>query len=66
MTEPAPDDIDVDTRFEKVNRRCVAKDVGRDGVLVLAGWHTDGMSPDELIQAEAGQRSAAGAQEHRA
>ena len=64
VTEPAPDDIDVNTRFEKMNRRCVPKYVGRDGALVLAGWDVGGVAPDEFIQTEAGQRSADAAQKH--
>src|SRR5580704_6593622 len=37
VTEPAPDDIDVDARFEQMNSRRMTKDMRRDGALVLAG-----------------------------
>ena len=66
MAEPTPDDVDVDPRFPEMHRGGVPEDVGRSGPLILLGRNMICMTPDELVEAEAGQRPTGAVQENRA
>jgi hypothetical protein len=49
VTEPAPDDVDVDAGLQQMNRRCVTQNVRRDSTLVLTGRNVAGVAPDKLV-----------------
>ncbi len=60
MTQPAPDDVDVDSGFEEMDGGRVAKQVRTHAPTGSGVVEVASVTPDNLVDAEAGERSTTG------